>query len=67
MSRATAINAKCRDCICDAHAPGTWRQQTEGCTITRCALWQYRPKSRGKVRKVAKLASFQTERHEGDH
>lgn len=46
MSRAAAINAKCRDCIYDPKSGlGTWRQQTEGCAIRSCALWPYRPKS----------------------
>jgi hypothetical protein len=41
-----AINMKCRDCIYDKCAPGTWRQQVEGCTIKSCSLWPYRPKSK---------------------
>lgn len=47
MSRQRAINAKCKDCIYDPLCGGgTWRQQTEACTITACALWPYRPRSR---------------------
>lgn len=46
MSRAAAINAKCKDCIYDPKSGGgTWRQQTEACTIRTCSLWPYRPKS----------------------
>jgi hypothetical protein len=48
MSRAAAINAKCRDCIYDREAPGNWRQQVEACAIKACPLWPYRPKSSGK-------------------
>lgn len=43
MSRAAAIAAKCRDCICDEHQPGTWREQTAACTVVACPLWPYRP------------------------
>lgn len=41
-----AIDAKCKDCIFDpASVLGHWRQQTEACTITECALWPLRPVS----------------------
>jgi hypothetical protein len=43
MSRQKAINEKCRDCIYDPLAGGTWRQQVENCTIQTCSLWPYRP------------------------
>lgn len=50
MSRQTAINAKCKDCIYDPKCGGgTWRQQVEACSISTCALWPYRPKARGRV------------------
>lgn len=45
MSMRAAINAKCKDCIYDNCAPGTWRQQVEGCTIQTCPLWPHRPKA----------------------
>lgn len=38
-----AINAKCRDCIHDEAAPGTWREQVAQCSVPRCALWAVRP------------------------
>lgn len=44
-SMRKAINAKCKDCIYDPLAGGTWRQQTEACTITACSLWPLRPRS----------------------
>ena len=45
MSLRRAINEKCRDCICDPKAPGTWRKQVEDCRITGCSLWAYRPRT----------------------
>jgi len=41
-----AIAAKCKDCIYDCEAAGTWRQQTHACTITDCPLWMLRPRSK---------------------
>lgn len=49
MTRQQAINAKCKDCIYDDMADGTWRMQVEGCELTACALYPYRPKSRSNV------------------
>ncbi len=62
MGMRQAINAKCRDCIYDSCAPGTWRKQVEGCAIPSCALWPYRPKASGKVRSSAILALSDTHR-----
>ena len=48
-----AINSHCRDCIYDATRNaglGSWRQQVEACTVTKCALYEVRPVS--KPRKV---------------
>ena len=45
MSMRAAINAKCKDCIYDACAPGNWRQQVGACTISTCSLWKFRPTS----------------------
>jgi len=58
-----AINEKCRDCIYDPQAGGTWRQQVEACTITECSLHPYRPtsKPRSNVRNGADLAVSGTE------
>lgn len=48
MGFRKAVNDKCKDCIYDPYAgTGTWRQQTEACDDQSCALWPYRPKSRG--------------------
>ena len=43
MSLRAAIDAKCRDCIHDKEAPGTWRAQVAGCPCIRCPLWPVRP------------------------
>ncbi len=44
-----AINAMCRNCIYDDTPRanlGTWREQTEACTVTKCPLYAVRPVSR---------------------
>ena len=44
-----AINEKCKDCGYDDQSGlGTWRQQTEGCTVKLCPLWPVRPLSEKK-------------------
>ena len=40
-----AINAKCRECIYDPQAPGTWRKQVQDCTSPGCPLYEVRPVS----------------------
>jgi hypothetical protein len=47
VTRAGAIAAKCRDCIHDAMAAGTWLQQVAACPVTVCSLWRFRPVPRG--------------------
>lgn len=42
-TRSAAIAAKCRDCIHDRHAAGTWRTQVATCHCTDCPLWGFRP------------------------
>ena len=49
MTRQQAINEKCRECIYDEFADGTWRMQVEVCELTACALYPYRPVSRSKA------------------
>ena len=48
VSLRSAINVTCRDCIYDEHAKGegTWRQQVEKCTVSKCGLYQVRPVSK---------------------
>ena len=43
LTRQQAINEKCKDCIYDSLAGGTWREQTTACASEDCALWEYRP------------------------
>lgn len=45
-----AINKHCRDCCYDHmdKGAGTWRMQTEACTVTQCALYEVRPVSKPK-------------------
>jgi hypothetical protein len=42
-SRASAINAKCRECIYDPLGRGTWREQVADCASANCALHAVRP------------------------
>lgn len=45
-SMRKAINDKCKDCIYDPKSGmGTWKQQTDACTIMTCSLWPLRPRS----------------------
>lgn len=69
MTRRTAINDKCRECIYDpVGGSGNWRQQITACTSTTCPLFPFRPVSkpdtaraaREDVRRRAKTSGFQT-------
>jgi hypothetical protein len=44
MSLRDRINAKCKGCIFDHTAPGTWRQQVALCSVKSCELHDVRPK-----------------------
>ena len=44
MSLREKINAKCKGCIYDFMAPGTWRQQVALCAVYSCELHDVRPK-----------------------
>ena len=44
-----AVNEKCRDCIYDDLAAGTWRQQVHLCSSYSCPLWPHRPKSASPI------------------
>lgn len=47
MSLRQAVNEHCKNCIYDPQSGlGTWRQQVEACTVTECAIWPHRPKSK---------------------
>ncbi len=43
LSMRDAINAKCRECIHDPLARGTWREQVQECTSAQCPLFPLRP------------------------
>lgn len=38
-----AINNMCKTCIYDKAEPGTWREQVENCSVTKCELYEVRP------------------------
>lgn len=42
-SKSAAINAKCRECIYDPIARGTWREQVAACVSACCPLHPVRP------------------------
>ena len=44
MSLRKPIDEKCKDCIYDPTAPGTWRQQVFLCSANSCPLWRGRAK-----------------------
>ena len=46
-TRDEAIALKCRDCVHDEAAAGTWRQQVTACHLTACPLWRFRPLAGG--------------------
>ena len=56
-SLRAAIDAKCKSCIYDPLAGGTWREQVQGCSSADCPLHPFRPISRPKTRGDAALAS----------
>lgn len=40
------VDAHCISCIYDeTPGNGSWRQQTEACTVLKCPLWPVRPVS----------------------
>ena len=44
MSLRKRVDEKCKDCIYDPTAPGTWRQQVFLCSAISCPLWRVRAK-----------------------
>lgn len=42
-SMKRAIEGKCKDCIYDEAATGSWRSQVEACKDKSCSLWEVRP------------------------
>lgn len=43
LSLRAAANAKCRSCIYDPMARGTWREQVADCVSANCPLHPVRP------------------------
>lgn len=43
------VNAFCRSCIFDPHAPGGWKQQVHLCSCYTCPLWPVRPRSDSEI------------------
>lgn len=37
------VDMMCKACSYDSTQPGSWRQQTEDCTVRTCPLWKSRP------------------------
>ena len=42
-SYKSCVKQHCKNCTYDAAQPGTYLQQIENCTVTKCALWSVRP------------------------
>ena len=53
MSLRKAINEKCKDCIYDPLAGGSWLKQVELCTCSDCPLYPVRPITRETKRNLA--------------
>ena len=65
MTRQQAINEKCKECMYDPEAEGTWKTQIEACDLTDCSLWPYRPKPRRKIPDMSLSAAVQLQ-YEGN-
>ena len=49
MSLRKAVNDKCKDCIYDDAAAGTWRQQVTLCSSPDCPLYEVRPQTKALI------------------
>jgi hypothetical protein len=49
VSLRKAINNKCKNCIYDNLAPGTWLQQVTLCSDVSCFLYEVRPKTQSTI------------------
>lgn len=66
LSPVKSIAVHCKGCIYDPKDAGTWRDQTEACSITSCSLYYHRPityKSK-QILKENDLASLSAEQRE---
>lgn len=50
LSFRAAIDAKCKECVHDPDAPGTWREQVANCGGVNCPLYALRAQP---IRKAA--------------
>ena len=63
-----AVRAKCKDCIYDPLAGGTWLKQVENCNVYYCPLWVVRPITRQsrldglKAYEIDKMREYHLER-----
>jgi hypothetical protein len=64
-TRQQAINAKCKDCIYDHLAGGTWRDQVERCGGTDCPLYPHRPGTLAHRGRAPKSLTFAVNQHCG--
>lgn len=48
-SLRSLVDAKCRECIYDPCAPGTWREQVARCGGVNCPLYSARPAPRSRA------------------
>ncbi len=49
MSLRKAINEKCKDCIYDDLAAGSWLQQATLCSSSDCPLYEVRPQTKARI------------------
>ena len=49
LSLRNCVNEKCKSCIYDPKASGTWRQQVTLCSVTSCPLYLRRPVSKAPI------------------
>lgn len=68
-SLKSAINAYCKTCVYDQSSPGTWREQVENCGVTKCELYEVRPRTAATIaanRKPRGSKSFELEVEDQD-
>lgn len=58
-SYKSCVERHCKNCTYDPAQPGTWRFQTEGCTVTTCALWEVRPVTGAEVAEQRKAKAVE--------
>lgn len=63
VSAQKAIFNFCKGCIYDPKNGGSWREQVENCTVSKCELYEHRPRSSEyrKLQREIYLASLTPE------